>query len=72
VKEQFADRITNLSGRISNVWRAISDEFEDAKENFVLPTVPKARKAEEIKNSLYDSHRDYCEQLKIYKEFQGK
>jgi hypothetical protein len=72
LKEEFEDKIAGLSGRISNVWQAISDEMEEAASDEILPPVPKTYKSEEIGDGLYNSDRNYFEQLKEYKAFQGK
>lgn len=71
LKEEFAFKFENLSDRIASVYRDTQDEMEEEFLSFFLPEVPKAIEVEEDDASLYDSRRDYFEQLKKYKQFQN-
>jgi hypothetical protein len=71
IKEEFEPKIRGLKGRIKKVWQAIRTEMDDAD----LPDidVPKAEidTENEWSEPLYDSSRDYEEQIEHYKMFQN-
>lgn len=72
IKREYDGRISDLSERIKYIWQDISDDLENAGYDVALPSLPEAEQAEEIGEGLYNSNRDYFEQLKVYKTFQGK
>ena len=52
--------------------KAISFEMEGKMPQITRDDVPEPESGEEIGGELYNSERDYLEQLRFYKQFQGK
>lgn len=58
--------------RLQGVWQAIRDELRWQMPNLSAYPVPEAVEARELGDGLYNSLRDYLDQVWAYKEFQGK
>ncbi len=58
--------------QIENLWHAISDELRSEVPDLDSYPLPEAKQADELGDGLYNSQRDYLEQLNAYKQFQGK
>lgn len=54
------------------VWHAISSDLEGETPDFAEEEWPESGVAEERNRPLYDSSRTYLEQLKAYREHQGR
>ena len=61
-----------IKDRVLDIWQGIEEELEEDAGYIDVDDIPVADEAEEHVESLYDSERDYLEQLNIYKIFQGK
>ena len=57
---------------VHDLWETLYEEMEEEMPGFSAEHVPSAREGSEIGEGMYDSGRDYMEQLAAYKFFQGK
>jgi hypothetical protein len=72
LEHEFNERMSGLGDKMKSVWQAISSKME-AKRPFITKNdIPKPEDGKELGEELYDSKRDYLEQLNWYKQFQGK
>lgn len=72
VQQEFDFRMQDYSQRLSAVWQAMKSELALSAPQMVTALLPEAETAGEIGDGLYDSTRDYIEQIEAYKAFQGK
>jgi hypothetical protein len=73
IREAQAAQLTDWNGRRNRIWLAISVELEEQEPDLDDYPVPEAGEVdEEGAEPLYDSQRDYIEQINAYKAFQGK
>jgi hypothetical protein len=72
IQGEFAERMANYERRVTDLWTVLSDEMEAQMPKISTDSIPEARQGEEIGGELYDSSRDYIEQMQAYKRFQGK
>ena len=61
-----------LNERIQNVWHGIRKDLDENMPDIEDYPIPDAAVAEELNGQLFNSERTYLEQLKTYKDFQGK
>ena len=71
IKDDFQNRIIGLESDLERVWQAIQDELEDQLPGFSGYELESKQGVDTIE-PLFDSSRDYFEQLSFYKKFQGK
>jgi hypothetical protein len=69
---EFAGRMQGYGERLTHIWQAMRQEMALAAPRLGGSALPEAAIAEEIGEGLYDSTRDYIEQIDAYKQFQGK
>jgi hypothetical protein len=71
---ELAAQFRAFSARMRAAWGNIEDALDEEKEQIDLDDypVPEAVEVDEDDEALYDSTRDYEEQLGAYKSFQGK
>ena len=60
-----------FSERLQAVWLVIDREMEDQMPDLDDYPRPEAEEATELGDGLYNSERDYLEQIDAYKAFQG-
>lgn len=72
LRAEFGERMTAISSQIERVWQAISDEMEDNAPSIYHHLPPSANMGDESDDALFDSERDYLEQLAVYRSYQGK
>ena len=72
LKEEFDERVEDIKERLEKTWHAITESLENSIPDINYFPIPEADEAEEIGEGLYNSDRDYMEQLEAYKTFQGK
>jgi hypothetical protein len=72
IRRQFETQMEAYSTRLADVWRAIRSDLDAEMPDISNYPVPEADEAGEDEEPLYDSQRDYLDQLAYYKEFQGK
>ena len=54
------------------IWQAMRGELELSVPQLDAYPLPKPMFSGELAEGLYDSARDYLEQIEAYKQFQGK
>jgi hypothetical protein len=69
---EFKDRLAQHNERRSALFNAITEEMEQQKPDIADYPIPEAETPGEIGGGLYNSERDYIDQIRAYKEFQGK
>lgn len=72
IRGDFERRMGGYGRRLESLWQAISDELEEATPDVDDYPVPEADEANERPGALYDSERDYLDQMTHYKRYQGK
>jgi len=72
IRADVEERMASHSERRRDLWQAISAELEAAQPDIADYPIPEAEAGDEHTDALYDSGRDYLEQLAAYKAFQGK
>lgn len=68
----FKDKAASMSERIENIYLAITEEMEQKRPNINEYPLPQGKDADELSNALFNSDRDYMNQIVAYKSFQGK
>jgi hypothetical protein len=71
LRKEFEPRMKDIRERAKALWPAMEEELIAESFNLGADDIPEAEEAEEI-DGLYDSRRDYLNQLNVYKVFQGK
>ncbi len=72
IHADFAPRMQVYGERLQSLWQAISADLAAAAPDLADYPLPEAREARELGEGLYNSQRDYLEQIDAYKGFQGK
>ena len=72
LQREYAGRMTSYSERLQGLWQTMKSELDLSVPQLEYYPLPHPLYAEEIGDGLYNSERDYLEQLEAYKEFQGK
>ncbi|MGI9057112.1 MAG: hypothetical protein ACR2H5_00855, partial [Ktedonobacteraceae bacterium] len=72
LQDEFDGRMQGYSEQLTALWQAIRQELSLSAPRLSSTMLPEADIAGEIGDGLYDSTRDYIEQIDAYKEFQGK
>jgi hypothetical protein len=72
IRRDFEARMADYRERQAELWQAIIGKLEEERPDLDNYPLPEAREAREIGAGLYDSARDYTEQIRVYKAFQGK
>lgn len=72
LREEFDGRVSLFSERQQQVWQAVKRELNSWMPDVDAYPVPLAEAGQEIGDGLYDSLRDYMEQVEAYKFFQGR
>jgi hypothetical protein len=72
ITKDFRKRLAEYAKRAKPVWRAIANSLADRELDIDAVDWPEPRPAREHFARLYDSTRDYVEQMDTYKRFQGK
>jgi hypothetical protein len=72
LQADFAGRMQGYGERLTQLWQAMKQEMALAAPRLGASLLPEASIADEIGEGLYDSTRDYIEQIDAYKQFQGK
>jgi hypothetical protein len=72
LRADFEARMASHTERVTVLWEKIAGKMEaDAPDIDDYP-IPEAEEGDEHPDALYDSTRDYLEQIAAYKKFQGK
>jgi hypothetical protein len=74
IRADLAPRMQQYSHHLAMLWHGISaDLHQNLERDFELDGLTEADAAErEFGTGLYDSQRDYLDQIAIYRQFQGK
>ena len=72
LQDEFAGRMAGYSEQLQGLWQAIRAELSVSTPHLDYYPLPQAGYAHEIGDGLYNSARDYLEQIEAYKVFQGK
>ena len=72
LKREFTSSTEGYGQRLQGLWQAIRDDLRWQIPSLEAYPVPEAVEAEELGDGLYNSLRDYLDQVWAYKEFQGK
>jgi hypothetical protein len=73
LRQEFEGRARGLGDRIRDQWQAIQQELGYYTKRAIADhPVPGPYLDEELGDGLYNSQRDYLEQVQVYKEFQGR
>lgn len=73
LRQELSTRFASYNERQQELWQAISDQLVEIAPTIDQFPVPEADYAQERPDGvLFDTERDYLEQLEAYKKFQGK
>lgn len=72
IKGDLGPRMEAYSQRIQQLWQAINADLRDREPYIEDYPRPEPEDGDEIGAGLYNSERDYLEQIDAYKQFQGK
>ncbi len=72
LQDEFAGRMAGYSEQLQGLWQAIRGELSVSTPHLDYYPLPQTGYAQEIGDGLYNSARDYLEQIEAYKAFQGK
>lgn len=72
LQQEFAGRMVGYSERLQDLWQAIRGELNVSIPHLGYYPLPAPAPAGEVGEGLYNSERDYLEQIEAYKQFQGK
>src|SRR6266516_773728 len=72
LRDAFTARVEGCCSRLVEVWHVMKQEMALSAPRLDGYALPEAAVASEIGEGLYDSTRDYIEQIEAYKEFQGR
>ena len=72
LRNDFDGRVADLASRLRALWAVMADDLEGRAPDIDDYPIPQAEDADERPEPLYDSEREYLEQIDAYKAFQGK
>ncbi len=72
LQQEFGSRMAAYGEQAQAVWQAMRQELDLSVPNLEYYPLPAPVFADEFGEGLYDSARDYVEQIEAYKQFQGK
>ena len=72
LRQEFAGRMEVYGRRLASVWQTMRESLRANMPDLEDYPVPLAVEAYEIGDGLFNSQRDYLEQVAAYKAFQGK
>ena len=70
--ERIGEMIEGWHTRAAPVWQAISSDLKATAPDIYDYELPEPEMADELDEALFDSGRDYLDQIAHYKRFQGK
>jgi hypothetical protein len=71
IREKFAAQVAGYNADAAALFERIEDEMREQQPDLTGYPVPEARQAAENGDALFDSTREYFEQLSFYKRFQN-
>jgi hypothetical protein len=72
LQQEFARRAVGLVEQLRPIWQAMRADLQDSSSLAEQYPVPEAAWGEEVGDGLYNSGRDYLDQVDSYKSFQGR
>lgn len=73
IRADFEQRIAEFNASLNRVWLVLADELENRMPSLTTFPLPEAEEGDgEFDRSMFDSARGYMEQLRAYKQHQGK
>lgn len=72
LSSEFSERIESIRGRFESLSQAIRGELEENIPDIEDYPIPEGQEVEGSGDGLYNSRRDYIDQLKAYKRSQGE
>ncbi len=72
LKGLFEGQMASYGQRVQGLWQAMRRSLDAAMPDLDEYPLPRAYIGEELTDGLYNSERDYLEQLDAYKQFQGR
>ncbi len=72
LQADFAGRMERYSLHLQNTWHSIKSELDLSVPNLGYYALPEPVIADELGDGLYNTEREYLEQIEAYKLFQGK
>src|SRR5258708_3007769 len=72
LQQEYASRMAGYSERLQGLWQAIRNELGVSIPHLSYYPLPAPMPAGEVGEGLYNTARDYLEQIEAYKQFQGK
>src|SRR6266702_7878463 len=72
LQREFEGRMAGYTERVQGLWQAMRQEWDVSVPDLGYYPLPQPECFGEIGDGLYDSSRDYLDQLEAYKVFQGK
>jgi len=64
--------LEEISEKTKEIWEKIQADLEENEPGVEDYLIPEGRIAEELPDPLFDSQRDYMEQLEVYKAYKGQ
>jgi hypothetical protein len=72
LQQEFGARMAAYGEQVQALWQAMRSELDLSVPNLDDYLLPTPIFSDELGYGLYDSSRDYLEQIEAYKQFQGK
>lgn len=72
IRAEFEERMSKLRERMAQLFTDIGQSLEDEMPDIDMYPLPDPREAIEVGSGLFNTERDYHDQLYAYKRFQGK
>ncbi len=72
LKREFVARMEGYGQRLQSTWQAMREDLRWHMPSLEEYPVPQAVLSDELGDGLYNSRRDYLDQVWAYKDFQGK
>jgi len=72
LQQEFGSRMASYGEQVQAVWQAMRSELDLSVPNLGYYPLPAPAFSGEFGDGLYNSERDYLEQIEAYKQFQGK
>lgn len=72
LQQEYQERLAPLQGEREGLWRAIERDLQERVEERGALGALVGKEAQELGAGLYNSQRDYLQQLEAYRAFRGK
>jgi len=72
LQQEFGERMASYGEQVQVLWQVMRSELDLSVPQLDAYSLPMPMFSGELAEGLYDSARDYLEQIEAYKQFQGK